>query len=290
MKSSFPLWTSALVFAGLAAALVLLPNDASGGGGPMRALDVRLFVGWAHVVVLGALFILRRFALRFEGPHEVPAHPIARVAWGQYQAGLDALVLHWVLLYAVLVVAWSQPAGAVPFESTPGGRAAMAAVEVLNAAGGLIYFYLFFVLDRPTVRRDRAPEEGDRFHQAWLSVLAVVSLAAFASAYARLGGIADESLREVARHGSPVVCAIGMMYLFARFDRATMGVPPLAVAPLWAYVALQATWARASGPQDLVATSVFVLAFALKLYFLGAQLLWARGGRIQRRLDACAEG
>lgn len=279
---SFPLWTALVMFLGVAVLLFAVPGeivpDADFGSGA----DRRLWIGWAHVLVLGAAFIVRRFTLRFDSPHERPRADAARESWRQYHGGIDALILHWVALYAVLVYAWSQPSG---FEESPAGRVAMAAVELLNAAGGLIYFFLFFVLDRPTVATSGEPARDAHFKEAWLAVVAVSALAAFSAALARLGRVPGESLAEIARHGSPVVVAIGMMYLFGRFDRATMGVRPLAIAPLWGYVALQATWARASGPQDLVSTGVFALAFALKLYFLWLQFAWARDGRLQRRLE-----
>ncbi len=280
---SFPLWTALVVFAGVAVLLFAVPGeivpDTEFGAG----VDRRLWIGWAHVAVLGGAFLVRRFALRFEGPHELPRAAAARESWRQYHGGIDALILHWVVLYAVLVYAWSQPAG---FEASPAGRMAMASVELLNAAGGLIYFFLFFVLDRPTVATSGDPSRDAHFKEAWLTVVAVSALAAFGAALARLERVPGDSLAEIARHGSPVVVAIGMMYLFARFDRATMGVRPLAVAPLWGYVALQATWARASGPQDLVSTGVFALAFGLKLYFLWLQYTWAKDGRLQRRLES----
>ncbi|MEM8709856.1 MAG: hypothetical protein AAGG01_02805 [Planctomycetota bacterium] len=278
----FPLWTSLATFAGVAVLLFAVPGVQLGGGEAGATYDARLWIGWAHVIVLGVAFVLRRFTLRFEAPHEIPSTDFARASWSQYQGGLDALILHWVALYAVLVYAWSQAPG---FEDTDAGRALMACVELLNAAGGLIYFFLFFVLDRPTVATSSEPGRDAHFKEAWLTVVAVSALAAFGAALARLGRVPGESLAEVARHGSPVVVAIGMMYLFGRFDRATMGVRPAAIAPLWGYVALQATWARASGPQDLVSTGVFALAFGLKLYFLGLQLAWSKDGRLQRRLD-----
>ncbi|QDV05846.1 hypothetical protein Poly30_13490 [Planctomycetes bacterium Poly30] len=278
----FPLWTSLATFAGVATMLFAVPGGSLEESVRDSEYDVRLWIGWAHVLGLGAVFVLRRFVMRFDAPHELPASDAGRASWRQYQAGLDGLILHWVALYGVLVYAWSQPPG---FEETDAGRVAMACVELLNAAGGLLYFFLFFVLDRPTVATSAEPGRDAHFREAWLMVLAVSALAAFGAALARLGRVPGESFAEVARHGSPVVVAIGMMYLFGRFDRATMGVRPLVVAPLWGYVALQATWARASGPEDLVSAGVFALAFLLKLYFLALQVVWSRDGRLQRRLE-----
>ena len=282
-KSSFPLWTAILVFVGVAVLLFAVPGEIVPDTDLAVGVDRRLWIGWAHIVVLGGLFIARRFFLRLDALHLQPSGDAGRESWRQYWGGLDALILHWVALYAVLVYAWTQPAG---FEETPAGRVAMASVELLNAGGGLIYFFLFFVLDRPTVATSQEPSRDARFKEAWLTVVSISAFAAFVAALARLGRVPGESLAEIARHGSPVVVAIGMMYLFGRFDRATMGVRPLAVAPLWGYVALQATWARASGPQDLVSTGVFALAFGLKLYFLALQYAWAKDGRLQRRLES----
>jgi len=282
MTRWFPLWTAIVVFAGLAALLFSASSTAAEPGSGSGASDGRVLIAWGHVIVLSGVLIVRRFAARFEAPHQQPQASVARSAWRQYGAGIDALCLHWVVLYGLLLFAWTRGEG---FGASAGGRATMVAVELVNAVGGLIYFFLFFVLDRPTVATDDEPRRDAHFREAWLGVVAVAALAAFGSAMARLDRVPGEALIEVARHGSPVVVAIGMMYLFGRFDSTSMGIRPLSIAPLWGYVALQATWARASGPDDLVSTGVFALAFVLKLYFLAMQFIWTREGRIQRHLN-----
>lgn len=282
MTRWFPLWTSLLIFGGLSILLFSASTAAGDQGMPTDPTDARVGIALAHVITLSLVLILRRVLRRTSPTHSEPSAEIARLAWSQYRAGIDALCAHWVVLYALLLFAWTrEPA----FAHTTPGRITTVAIELVNSLGGLIYFFLFFVLDRPTVATSHEPGRDAHFREAWLGVVALSALAAFGSSMARLDRVPGEALVEVAQHASPVVVAIAMMYLFSRFDTTSMGIRPLAVAPLWGYVALQATWARASGPEDPVSTAIFALAFVLKLYFLAMQFIWAKEQRIQRHLD-----
>ncbi len=282
MTRWFPLWTALLIFGALAGLLFSVSSSPGGDAPAVTASGTRIAIAWAHVVTLFGILLARRVSLRIDAGKSEPESTVAKTAWRQYGAGIDALCVHWILLYGLLAFAWDQGAA---FEESTAGRITMVAIELMNAMGGLIYFFLFFVLDRPTVSTDREPGRDAHFREAWLGVVGLSALAAFGSAMARLDRVPGEAMVEVCQHASPVVVAIGMMYLFSRYDAVSMGIRPLAVAPLWGYVALQATWARASGPEDLVSTGVFALAYVMKLYFLAMQTVWSREGRIQRHLD-----
>ena len=148
MNRWFPPWTAIVAFGALTALLLSASIDAAEPSGASVTSDGRILIAWSHVVLLVGVVIGRRFVARFEAPHEQPQAAIARSAWRQYGLWIDALCLRGIALYTLLLHAWTRADG---FEATAAGRATMVGVELVNALGGLAYFFLFFGLDRPTV-------------------------------------------------------------------------------------------------------------------------------------------
>lgn len=264
--------------------LLLLPAV----GGPVPAATPRAFwIAVLHVVLLSLVLALRLGPLAFAAAAELPAEPVARRVWRQYQRGLNALCLAWWGLYVWLAVTWGRAVfGGASGSAWLDGPRALAVGEVLNTLASLAFLYLFLVLDHPSV--PVAGEEGrdEGFKRSWRLACTAAGAVAALSVLDRLGYLVPD-LRLGPLAGS-FFAAVAMMYFFGRFDFRYMRVPRLQIAPLYVYVALQVAWERVSSRPDGLADAAFGLALGLKVYLLYLQLRWMRNRTLQRYFDFAA--
>ncbi len=247
----------------------------------------RLGMALAHVACLCGFLILRRTRWRFDNPTALPRHPVAREAWRQFLNGVDALVLSWAALYLWLSWLWAGAylPGILP-EAWSSARL-LAIADLLNAAGSVVFLYLYLVLDKPSVPSPELPDRDVDFHDAWCACVALGLAVTLAAVLGRLGWLG--SVSPLGPMLGSFLAAVAMMYLFGRFDYRSMRVGRLAVAPLYLYVALQVAWDRVATTEvSLGAELAFALALVLKLYLLACLVRWARDRRLQRYFDFAA--
>ncbi len=107
--------------------------------------------------------------------HRPGSPPITRVgheAWGPFLRGWTGLWMAWLFLYVWLTLAWC---GLFQIGTT----ATWIAADLLNLCGGFAFFYLFLVLDKPSVPAQGQPERDRGFRRALGLVGAICATAAY---------------------------------------------------------------------------------------------------------------
>ncbi len=264
----------ALLFAGL---LVFLPVRRTAILDLEPASGLRLTIASLHLpLLLAFLGFLVRSSQRASS---VPRSPVARAAWGQLMWGLFLLAASWLCLYGWMVALWS---------GAPGGEWAgargLALADLLNTLGSVAFFYLYLVLDKPSVPAHEDPGRDVEFRRSLLAVAGICALSGLLSMLGRLGYF---QLSELGPLLGSFVAAIAMMYFFGQFDYRYMRVPRWMIAPLYLYVAIQVAWHEiaAKDGEAWYPNALLVTALVLKAYLLGILCLWIHRKTLQKYLD-----
>lgn len=239
-------------------------------------------VAWTHVVVLSVLLLLRRTSLRFDHPELQPRRPETRVAFAQYGAALDGLLLAWLGTYLCLALMWWM-------YGTAGNPLLWALADVFNLANASAFLGLYLILDQPSVPDAESPERDRPFRRAWIATCAVSCAAALASGAARLqlGPVTGEWAKLALLVGS-LFSAVAMANFFGRFDHRYMRVSRAWLIPHGLYLGLQVFWPQLEFDEGWLTPLALGAALVLKVVMLVAQYRWMRLGVVQRYLDLAA--
>lgn len=268
----------------LAALLVGLPVRAGVEASPMIDAGFRFAIALAHLPVICAFLFLR---FKWFGPPwsgTLPRSPIAREVWKQLLRGMTWLCLSWLALYAWLAAAWS---GVDLFGAWVRGPKGLAVADLLNTGGTLAFFYLYLVLDKPSVPIAGDPQRHRDFKRSLLVAGGVCGAVGLLSLLGRLGYL---HLNELGPLCGSFAAAIAMMYFFGQFDYRYMKVKRWMIAPLYLYVAIQVAWTEiaAAGSQGWHPNTLLVAALVLKVYLFSMLVFWIREKTLQKYLDFAA--
>jgi len=241
---------------------------------------LRLHVAVAHVVVMAVLLVLVFTNAR---PSE-PDGPIARQAWRQFRRGWSLLWCSWLALYSWLGLYWSMESVGVSAWSRWGPPVA----DLLNVVSAAAFFYLFLVLDRPSVKADGVPERDRTFRRSLVGVAVVCGATAMLSIMGRFELLGLEAFGPLM--GSLLV-AISMAFFVGRLSDSHLQVRRALLAPLYFYVAIQVLWhlsvmQEAAG--EVANALVLCGALALKVYLFALVTRWIQDGQLQRYFDEVA--
>lgn len=277
-------FATALV-AGYVALLVLLPGaDGMRVSEPPRATPLLRLVAFAHVVVVSAGYLLLLVEGGFVGTRTegMPRGPLARRAFRQVLFGLALLSVAWGQLYLWLFSIWSDAGALGAWARGPKG---LALADAWNTLASFAFFYLYLVLDLPSVRSAEDAERAAPFRRALAGVGLLCLAVAVLALLGRHGWFGLERLGPLA--GS-LLGAVAMMYFFGKFDYRFMRVPRPLIAPLYVYVAIQIAWHEIAPGEAAYAEGLFVAALLLKAYLFGLLWVWLRRRTLQRYLDFAA--
>ena len=244
---------------------------------------LRLHVAVAHVAVIAVMLVLVASGAR---PRE-PQGPVARQAWRQFRRGWVVLWCAWLALYAWLGLVWS----AAPAAASDGSLLAALGepiADLLNVASAAVFFYLFLVLDRPSVKADGIPDRDRTFRRSLFGVALVCGATATLSVLGRLDLAGLATLGPLL--GSLLV-AISMAFFVGRLSDSHLEVRRALLAPLYFYVAIQVLWhlfVMQGAADELASSLVLCGALALKVYLFALVTRWIQDGELQRYFDEVA--
>lgn len=267
--------------AGLTALCVrVLTATADALPGLLGDRPLRLHVAGAHVIVMAVLLILVATSAR---PCE-PEGPVARQAWRQFRRGWTLLWGSWLALYSWLGLYWTLEWNGAEVWSRWGPPVA----DLLNVASAAVFFYLFLVLDRPSVKADGVPERDHTFRRSLVGVALVCGATAMLSILGRFERFGLEAFGPLM--GSLLV-AISMAFFVGRLSDSHLKVRRALLAPLYFYVAIQVLWhltVMQVAPNEVANSLVLCGALALKVYLFALVTRWIQDGALQRYFDEVA--
>jgi hypothetical protein len=277
---------AALLALAYLALLFFLPvAEAVRGSAPPHATPLLRFVAFAHVLVVSAGYLLLLVEGGFAGAaraERLPRGPLARRAYAQVLFGLGLLAAAWGQLYLWLFSIWSEAGVLGAWAAGPKG---LALADAWNTLASFAFFYLYLVLDLPSVRSEEDAGRATPFRRSLAGVGLLCGAVAVLALLGRHGWLGLERLGPLS--GS-LLAAVSMMYFFGKFDYRFMRVPRPLIAPLYVYVAIQIAWHEIAPGDATFAEGLFVAALLLKAYLFALLWVWLRKRTLQRYLDFAA--
>lgn len=152
---------------------------------------------------------------------------------------------------------------------------------------GFFYYFLFFVLDPPSMTTESTPDSGIVFRRGITTVallgcvvfVASVLVASHQSTPPPQEGITDIFANKLIA----TYTGIGMAFFIGRLDSHYLRMPRVVLAPMYLYVIVQPLWGRIEGT-DLSTPNadrivIFGLVLILKFVFFYSIAKWIRGGK-----------
>ena len=200
------------------------------------------------------------------------------LSFKQLLLGWRLLWLTWIPFYACLSARWLY--------HISDDNAFWRIANALNMVNGFFFYYLFFVLDQPSVPTESEPDRAKMFRRN-IRVTIVLGIVIFiVSTFVHGQGILAEKL-------SPAYIAVGMAFFFGRLDSHYLRAHRVLLAPLYLYAVIQLFWGRESAVNpafDPERVAIFVLAFILKFAIFMTLSQWIRDGRFRKYFVVAKEG
>lgn len=254
-----------------------LPNNATIIEGIIAVLNVAL-----AAFVLIDIWILR--------PIKIPlGNSLAMSSFKQLIRGWALLWATWLLLYICLGAHWLK------LISGEMSTLAWYVADGLNMINGFFFFYLFFVLDQPSVSTKSEPDRARAFH---FNIF--IAIASGVTALITSGVVSSYSPENEPNGGTLVqklvgaYTAMGMAFFFGRLDSHYLRVSRIVMAPLYLYVVIQLFWGRSIFAGNMTfnkdQVAVFGLALVLKFVIFLTLSTWIRDGRFIDYIVKAEEG
>jgi len=164
LRFAFGLLAYLALFLALLMLLPIAPTAAAAPLPPNSLLSLLIAHGHLGVIVVGN-GLIQASAGSFTGRKDAqPRSPTAQRAWQQLLSGIGSLTVAWMFLYMTLWNTWS--------DSLPllggwlHGPRGLAIADAWNTLASLSFFYLYLVLDQPSVRSEDDAERGAGFRRA----------------------------------------------------------------------------------------------------------------------------
>jgi len=235
----------------------------------------------AHVVALAMILVV---LLSSRAPR-APEGLVAQRAWSQFRAGWSLLWFAWMALYVWMTAYWGLRG-----ETDTGfwSRWGPPVADLFNVLSSFVFFYLFLVLDRPSVKAEGLPQRDRAFRRSLFSVGTICASAALLSILGRLGYF---QLMEFGPTIGSILVATSMAFFVGRLSDSHLKVKRSLLAPLYFYVALQMLWHLSvmAGAQHQLANALVLFgALVLKVYLFALLTRWIQDGKLQTYFDEVA--
>ncbi|MGB7923538.1 MAG: hypothetical protein WCF57_09870 [Pyrinomonadaceae bacterium] len=157
--------------------------------------------------------------------------------------------------------------------------------SALHLLVGFFHYFLFFVLDPPSITSESRPDSAIVFRRGIVTmvvlgcVVYIVSmlLASYRSILSEWGVTSILAHRLI-----PTYAGIGMAFLIGRLDSHYLRIPRVLLAPLYLYVIVQPLWGHIAeskfGDFNPGRAAIFVLVLILKFVFFYSVVKWIRNG------------
>lgn len=202
---------------------------------------------------------------------------IIALSFKQLLRGWRCLWITWLLFYSCLAILWLRP-----FE-LPDSVWYRYIADALNMVNGFFFYYLFFVLDMPSVPTEEKPQGDRQFKRNTilvfiLGILALLGQGFFGWLYGPKEGDMTLIDKLVAAY-----IAIGMAFFVGRLDSHHLKVNRIILAPLYLYAIIQLFWGRniLGLKADNERVAIFALALILKFVIFVIISTWIRNNRFR---------
>jgi hypothetical protein len=224
-----------------------------------------------------------------------PISPLAENALAQFLRGWFWVWAAWAALYGWLAVVWLWPL----YDSSRDWP--WIAADFLNMLNGCVMFFLFLVLDLPSVNATtKSPHEKSPRDLKFRKNVKIVFAVGFLLFVVET--IAIILWQRTPLRNSPTVLlktlvaaftAVGMAFFIGRLDSHYLKAPRIILAPLYLYVILQVSWNNIANseasPNDPTRTIILGLAFFFKFLLFWVVKTWLADGSIVGYLEAAEQ-
>ncbi len=235
---------------------------------PVFGNNVTIIEGIIALLNIGlAAFVL--IDLRFLHPTTNPIHSTTQAASGSF----DQLLNGWKLLWGTWIVFYCC-LGAQWFHLFPDtAKSYIPAIsDALNIINAFFFYYLFFVLDQPSVPTEEQPNRARSFRRNILVTGLIgggVYLASTFFSYSEINSGLPKDTANLLSNLVPAYIAVGMAFFFGRLDSHYLRLHRIILAPLYLYAVIQLYW----GPEvpdnsRFNSGRVAILVMALVLKFV----------------------
>lgn len=232
--------------------------------------------------VLLAAFVLwdpkTRQAIKFADDASTPLS--THESFRKLMLGWRLLWLARMLLYIWLGANWFG------LHKIVGTQLAWHIAAALHLLVGFFHYFLFFVLDPPSIATESRPDSAIVFRRSIITMLAVGCVVYIASVLIDVyrSTLSEWGITSILAHRLvPTYAGIGMAFLIGRLDSHYLRIPRVLLAPLYLYVIVQPLWSRFAGthfggPPNTERAAIFVLVLILKFIFFYSVVKWIRNG------------
>jgi hypothetical protein len=254
-----------------------------------RTIDVRLltpqqtnktiiegFIAVFNVIL--ALWVL--FGLWFRRPIKISQdNSPASESFTQLLRGWRLLWFTWLLFYGCLAAIWLRYVNVeelniwLQYVRIDEPKTVWRLLDGLNALNGFFFYYLFFVLDQPSVPTKTEPNRARSFRRNCL-ITFLLGFILFAMPW--ILHLLNEFIRlENLDNGVllsklvPAYIAVGMAFFFGRLDSHYLRLPRVILAPLYLYAVVQLFWSpKVLDVNEFDGERVAVFSIALVLKYV----------------------
>jgi hypothetical protein len=213
---------------------------------------------------------------------------VASVSFKQLVRGWQLLWLSWIPFYGCLAARWLHLISDAP--SSP----IWYITNGLNMVNGFFFYYLFFVLDQPSVPTQSKPDRAKSFYR-YINITVLLGVVIFivSEVVARWNPSVNQQSFLVQKL-VPAYIAVGMAFFFGRLDSHYLRVHRIILAPLYLYAVIQLFWGRNTfeepesfNPEQV---TIFSLALILKFVIFLTLSRWIRDGKFRQYFIDAKEG
>jgi hypothetical protein len=256
-----------------------------GGLSPFRRDNKTIIEGViASLNVTLAVFVLVDLWLVHPVERSKDKSPAA-VSFKQLLLGWQLLWATWIPFYGLLAVTW--------FYHASDDSLIWHVLNALNMVNGFFFYYLFFVLDQPSVPTESEPNRAKKFHRNVLITIVLGVIVFVVSVFFHGKPTSAGGHGVLVDKLAPAYIAVGMAFFFGRLDSHYLRAHRVLLAPLYLYAVIQLFWGRESALKtdfDPERVTIFVLALILKLVIFITLSKWIRDGRFRRYFIVAKEG
>jgi hypothetical protein len=204
--------------------------------------------------------------------------PATKISFWKLMLGWRLLWLFRMLLYIWLGANWFGLHLVSP-------KLAWQIASAIHLLVGFFHYFLFFVLDPPSLATASSPDSAIVFQRNIITTLlfgCFVFIASVFVSWYQPTTSEDEITNILANRLIPTYAGIGMAFLIGRLDSHYLRIPRVLLAPLYLYVIVQPLWSRAAGTdfQNVIVerAAIFSLVLTLKFVFFYSVAKWIRNG------------
>jgi len=255
------------------------------------------FISIVNVVLACTVLIYTRWKRTEFLQANQPISPLAEKALAQFLRGWSGAWAAWAVLYCWLAFVWLWP-----LYSNHAVWPWIVA-DFLNMLNGCFMFFLFLVLDMPSIKAPmghiKAATALPRDLQFWKNVKIVYAIGFLLFVVETITIIllqrtsSMESPDVLLKNLVAAFTAVGMAFFIGRLDSHYLKAPRIVLAPLYLYVILQLSWNNIAGSEasanDPTRTIILGLACLFKFLLFWIVRAWLADGSVVRYLEAAEQ-